>query len=254
MTSNDKGLAETPLTVPPGSPRTTRGGSREDRWCRPGALDNPIRRWFAPPSRDLNRVDIRPGQVVADLGTGVGFYLPEILRRIGRTGRVYAVDPDPENLEISRRRTGNDPRVTYLLTGADDLSGIPEGSVDRALLILSLCCLVDKRGTLSETWRILRPGGQALVVYPRVSRRRGLGVSRAVWEVLVSEHPWQVHPAGHSLGVRRWRLMRSAPGGLRGNLPEGYSPTRGPSRDPTAGGARLDQARRGGPEGINLSP
>lgn len=64
------------------------------------------------------------------------------------------------------------------------------------LLSLVLCCLRDKTGTMEQAWRILRPGGRALITYPRAygllrPSKRSFRVTGGVWAALLGHHPWQ---------------------------------------------------------------
>ena len=184
----------------------------EDRRCRAGALDNPIRRWLAPGRREIDALDLRPGLAVADLGCGVGFLLPAIGDRIGPAGRLWAVDPDAENLALARRRPTLAP-TEFRAASAARVPEIPTGSVDRVLLSLVLCCAADKAGIVDEAWRILRPGGRLVATYP-VARlpsgrtRAALRMTEARWAALRMRHPWRELPAprfwflhGHILSV-----------------------------------------------------
>ncbi len=184
-----------------------------DRRCRSVTLDNPLRRWLAPASRDLQRLGIRPGMEVLDLGAGVGYFAPAILRLVGPGGRLVLVDPDPRGLERARAHLGPDPRVRILETSAASVPSLPDQSQDRVLLSLVLCCVRDKEGVLDETWRLLRPGGRALVSYPRLSlgsRHRGLGVTPSVWAGLRARHPWKEVSAPTGWVVRQHLLERTA--------------------------------------------
>ena len=190
---------------------------REDRRCIPSALNNPLRRYFSPPSRDLDLLDLAPGQTVVDLGTGVGYLLPEILQRIGPGGRVRAVDIDEENVAIARERVRSDPRVSFQVGSAAGPVDLPSGSADRVLLSLVLCCLVDKTGALSEAWRLLKPGGVLLASYPRTPklfrrrRRTSLRVTPDLWEHLVRGHPWERLGDPKGRFVTRHLLRRPGP-------------------------------------------
>ncbi len=186
--------------------------TREDRMCQAKALDNVFRRRFGPPSRLVDLLDVREGMTVADLGAGVGYYAPEVLRRIGTKGRLYLVDIDEENLAIARRRCGNDPRLTVMTGTAAKVPGIPDSSVDRCLLSLVLCCLADKSGAIGETWRVLKPGGVAVATFPYRARRppaksRRLGLTREMFQELASGRPWTVEQLPGRL-VRRYRLRK----------------------------------------------
>ena len=54
-----------------------------------------LRDLLVPRSRVLDEVGLRPGQAVLDFGCGPGAYVPETSRRVGPSGRVYAVDIHP---------------------------------------------------------------------------------------------------------------------------------------------------------------
>ncbi len=184
-----------------------------DRRCWPGSLENPLRRWLSPPSRDLDLLGVEESDVVADLGAGVGFYDLEILHRVGPHGRLFAVDPDGDNLEVAHRRVKEDPRVVWLPISAAQVDAIPEGSVDRVLLSLVICCLVDKEGVMDQTWRILKPGGVAFVSYLRRSirprsRRQSLRVLPSRWEAIERRRGWVVRPVPSSWLVARHLLQK----------------------------------------------
>lgn len=184
-----------------------RRGPPPDRHCRPGALDNPIRRRVMPARREIDLLEVGPGMTVADLGSGVGFLLPEIARRVGPRGRIIAVDTDAENLERARRRVADDRLVVHRRSAAW-VPEIPDGSADRVLLSLVLCCMVDKEGALDTAWRILRPGGRLLVSYPRGRgwpRRRSirLAMDPTRWRDLLVRHPWVERPVPRGLLIHR---------------------------------------------------
>lgn len=194
--------------------RSTLPICRPDRLCWAAGLDNRFRRWVAPARRDIDLLDPHPGETVADLGAGPGFFDEEILRRIGPSGRLILADIDDDNLGIARRRFASDPRVRAVTTSAAHLEAVPSGSVDRALLSLVLCCLNDKSGALSETWRILKVGGLALVTFPRVGflggiRRRPLAVTRSRWEAVSRELPWAERPVRSGWVVERHVIVRT---------------------------------------------
>jgi SAM-dependent methyltransferase len=209
-----------------------------DRECRPGTLDNRLRRWVAPPRTEVDPLGISAGATVADLGAGVGYFAAEILRRIGPSGILFLVDLDAENLEIARRRVGADPRAHWMTGSAARLEGLTTGSVDAVLLSLVLCCLVDKEGAMDETWRILRPGGRVLVTFPRMRlvppfRRRSLRVTDSRWTELRRRRPWESLPVPRGRIVRRF-LLRKPPGSSAEGAGAGGSTTASRPPMPTA--------------------
>jgi SAM-dependent methyltransferase len=205
--------SETPAPQTSWSRRNTGGVPArplEDRWCHARALNNVVRRWLFPPEGDLDLLGLAPGQSVADVGAGPGYFAPEELLRIGPSGTLWLVDPDRENLDWYRSRHPPDSRVRYLVSSAAELGGIPSGSQDRVLLSLVLCCSVRKEEILDEIWRILRPGGRALVTYPRIRlipwRRTGLAVRPERWAQILARRPWQIIRSDRRRGVARHLL------------------------------------------------
>src|SRR5690349_15540940 len=57
---------------------------------------------FSEPSANLAKLGLVDGMKVVDLGAGSGFYSYEAARRVGATGRVYAVDVQKDLLERLR--------------------------------------------------------------------------------------------------------------------------------------------------------
>src|SRR5918996_5963299 len=62
-------------------------------------IDNPLRRRIQPPSEMPIRHGIEPGMTVLEVGPGNGRYTIEAARRVGRTGRVIAIDIEPKMIE-----------------------------------------------------------------------------------------------------------------------------------------------------------
>jgi len=184
--------------------------------CRAGSLDNPLRRRFARPERELDLLELATGLSVADLGAGIGYFAPETLRRSGPNGRLHLVDIDEENLEIARRAIGGHPNVDWHVGSAARVDHLPSESVDRVLMSLVLCCLTDKDAAMDEAWRILRPGGLLLATYPRFGftcfrRKRSLRVTPDRWNSLLARHPWQPLPCPRGRVVTRHLLRKPPP-------------------------------------------
>lgn len=206
-----------------------------DRMCRAGALDNRLRRRFASPSRELDLLGLHSGMSVADLGAGVGYFARETLARIGPGGRLYLVDIDDENLAVARHTIGDPPNVVWHVGSAAHVGHIPSDSVDRVLMSLVLCCLVEKEAALDEAHRILRPGGLLLATYPRFGgspfrRKRSLRVDRARWAALRARRPWEDLPCPQGRLVTRHLLRRAGGPGTEGSSGPGGPPagTEGP--------------------------
>ena len=98
-------------------------------------LLGPIRRLRHDPSAILAPY-LHKGMTVLEPGPGMGFFTLELARRVGRTGRVIAIDVQPKMIERLKRRAANahladriDARVTRAdsmqLDGLDRGIGVP---------------------------------------------------------------------------------------------------------------------------------
>jgi len=108
--------------------------------------------------------ELKPGEVVLDLGSGGGIDVLLSARRVGPAGKAYGLDMTDEMLALARenqRQAGVD-NVEFLRGEIEDVP-LPDGAVD---VVISNCVINlsgDKRRVLSEAFRVLRPGGRFAV-------------------------------------------------------------------------------------------
>ena len=88
------------------------------------------------PSKAVDALDFKPGQVVADIGAGSGYYTSRIAKRVGPTGRVYATDIQPGMIQLLEQRVKNESltNVTTILGTMDDPK-LPPRSIDVAIMV-----------------------------------------------------------------------------------------------------------------------
>lgn len=84
----------------------------------------------------LDALHLQPGQTVCDMGCGNGFYTLQIAERVGPTGRVYAVDIQPEMLHMlgERAREAKLKNIKPVLGTLVDPK-LPAGELDVILLV-----------------------------------------------------------------------------------------------------------------------
>lgn len=108
--------------------------------------------------------ELRPGEVVLDLGSGGGLDVLLSARRVGPTGRAYGLDMTPEMLQLAERNraeAGVD-NATFL-QGTIEQIPLPDAEVD---VVISNCVVnlsPDKDAVIGESYRVLRPGGRFAV-------------------------------------------------------------------------------------------
>jgi len=108
--------------------------------------------------------ELKPGEIVLDLGSGGGIDVLLSARRVGPTGKAYGLDMTDEMLALARenQRTAGVENVEFL-KGEIESIPLPDNSVD---VIISNCVINlsgDKDRVLRETFRVLKPRGRFAV-------------------------------------------------------------------------------------------
>ena len=103
-----------------------------------------------------------PGERILDVGCGPGFYVAELLERVGPDGSVVGVDASPDMLAMAARRVDGHGNVAFHEGDATALP-VEDGGFDAALSVQVLEYVTDTAAALAELHRVLRPGGRALV-------------------------------------------------------------------------------------------
>jgi SAM-dependent methyltransferase len=108
--------------------------------------------------------NLRPGEVVVDLGSGGGLDVFLAARKVGPTGKAIGIDMTPEMLERARenaRRQGLD-NIEFHEATIDNLP-LADASVDCVISNCVINLAPDKSAVLREIARVLKPGGRVAV-------------------------------------------------------------------------------------------
>jgi SAM-dependent methyltransferase len=107
------------------------------------------------------RADLRPGEVVLDLGSGGGMDALVAARRVGAEGHVFGLDMSDEMMRLAQRNAAAaEVANVAFIKGDMESVPLPRESVD---VIISNCVVnlvPDKGRALGEAYRVLRPGGR----------------------------------------------------------------------------------------------
>jgi precorrin-6B methylase 2 len=129
--------------------------------------------WLERPEREkeerssllLKSLKLQPGEVVADIGAGSGYFTFPLAERVGPTGKVYAVDIQPEMLALIRQRmTARKITNVEPVKGTETDPKLPDSSIDLILLVDVYHEFSHPYEMTQAMVRALKPGGRIVFV------------------------------------------------------------------------------------------
>jgi ubiquinone/menaquinone biosynthesis C-methylase UbiE len=119
------------------------------------------------PDRVVESLALPPGAHVADLGAGGGYFTWRLADAVGESGRVYAIDVDPDmtsHIAEQSREQGH-ANVEPILAEFDDPL-IPEGGVDLIFTCNTYHHFEAREEYFHRMAKYLRPGGRVAIIEP----------------------------------------------------------------------------------------
>jgi len=110
--------------------------------------------------------NIHPGQRVLDLAGGTGDIAALMSKRVGSTGSVVLSDINEAMLAVGRQRMedrGLVGNIEYSLANAEKLP-FADGEFDAVTIAFGLRNVTDQSAALREMYRVLKPGGRAMIL------------------------------------------------------------------------------------------
>jgi len=123
---------------------------KRDEWQRPGEV--------------MDGIGVGPGQRVADIGCGFGYFTFHLAARVGAEGKVYAVDIDQAAIEIVRQRKEREEleQVEPILGESAD-PRLPN-NLDAVLIVDTYHEFREYDQTMQAVFRALKPGGRLAII------------------------------------------------------------------------------------------
>jgi ubiquinone/menaquinone biosynthesis C-methylase UbiE len=143
-----------------------------EKWAK--MFDSPERDAWQRPDEVIALVQPMPGQTVADVGAGTGYFLGRLSQGVGKDGRVLGVDIEPDMVAYMTQRAQKEGWTNVeAVLGATDSPNLPAGAVDR-ILIVDTWHHIGARGAYAAKLReALVPGGAVFIVDFTLDTERG---------------------------------------------------------------------------------
>jgi precorrin-6B methylase 2 len=134
-------------------------------WQGAGWLERPEREKEEKVSKLMPSLEIKPEQVVADFGAGSGFHTMKLAKLVGSKGKVYAVDIQPQMLDIIGRRVRKDKIENVVLVhNTEKDPKLPADKLDLILMVDVYHELTYPYEVTTELVKALKPGGRLVFV------------------------------------------------------------------------------------------
>jgi ubiquinone/menaquinone biosynthesis C-methylase UbiE len=118
-----------------------------------------LRDLLRPRIEVLQEVGIRPGFRILDYGCGPGSYVVPLAGLVGPSGKIFALDIHPLALTMVEKRASRNRLANVITIQSDGETGLPDQSLDAALLYDVFHDLEQPGTVLKELNRVLKPGG-----------------------------------------------------------------------------------------------
>lgn len=123
---------------------------------------------FSDPKHNIEQLGLSDGNIVADFGAGSGHYALFAARAVAPSGKVFALDIQPELLTRLKKEAHKN-RIFNMEVMTADLehvggSRIREGLCDVVIASNIFFMVQDKKSLITEARRILKSRGRLLVI------------------------------------------------------------------------------------------
>jgi len=138
--------------------------SAQSDWARLQS-DWALRDTWQRPTDVMDAMGAAPGSVVADVGTGFGYFAFRLAERVGPEGKVYAVDIRDSLLQqIHGYAEKQNLKQIETVLGAEDDPRLPAAALDGIVIVNTYHEMGRYDAMLQGMFRALKPGGKLVII------------------------------------------------------------------------------------------
>lgn len=128
-------------------------------------LERDERDAFQKPAQVMEALALKPGERVADIGAGSGYFTIPVAKAVGPTGTVWAIDASQEMLDYLDERLQSEQleNVKMVKVGRDDPQ-LPPAGVDTILMIDTIHYIKERTPYAEKLRAGLAPGGRLVII------------------------------------------------------------------------------------------
>lgn len=147
---------------------------------------------FAQRVKIAKTLQLRPGEAVADIGSGTGLFLQYFTKDVGDKGKVYAVEISPRFIQhldaLAKKKHWSQVQTVFC---TDKSTKLDRASIDAAFICDTYHHFEYPRTTLASIHQAMKPGGRLVIAdferIPGKSRKWILGHVRCGKETVIEE-------------------------------------------------------------------
>lgn len=127
------------------------------------AFDDPARDAWQMPGRVIEALNLKPGEIVADIGAGTGYFTVR-LAKAAAAPKVYAVDVESSMVDYVQQRAAKEGlKHVVAVRAASDRTNLPE-PVDVVLIVNTYHHLPSRPAYFAELRKLLKPQARLAIV------------------------------------------------------------------------------------------
>ena len=111
----------------------------------------------------IDKLALRRGSVVLDLGCGTGYLSSVLAERVGPEGRVVGVDPNTKRLEIANQKYGHIDNLQFTIGSSENF---PSGAYDVVFANQVIQWIENKESTFKYVYQNFKVGGKFAFLCP----------------------------------------------------------------------------------------